>query len=188
MIKSKLLSVFELSLFMVDGFNRFENDKKQFIYSFGVAFLSLPFIILSIPYLREFKEDLLEISVLTATIMMVVKYFFSIAVLTFFSYYLCKLMKKKDRFFKFVTVTNWMTLTPLVLFIPFLILMMNGIYMYEQAYPFLVIVALYSYVLTAFVIRYVIDIPWELSVFFAICTMAINQFFYQVYFDIVNYL
>jgi len=187
-MKEKLLSIFELSIFMVDGFNRFKSDKKDFLHSFGVAFISIPFFILSVPYLRAFEPNLMELTLTTAIILMVTKYFLSMAALILFVYYICKIMKKKSRFYKTITVMNWMTLIPLILTLPFLALMMSGLYTYEQSYPMLVVITLYAYALTAFIIRYVIDIPWELSVFLAICTMAINQFFYEVYLDIANFI
>ncbi|MEM8833015.1 MAG: hypothetical protein AAGB32_00610 [Pseudomonadota bacterium] len=58
--------------------------------------------------------------------------------------------------------------------------MMIGFQNYDDIFPYFVVMSLYGYAITAFVIRYIVDIPWELSAFLAICLMAINEFGYDV--------
>ncbi|MEM6812578.1 MAG: hypothetical protein AAF549_08960 [Pseudomonadota bacterium] len=107
------------------------------------------------------------------------KFLISFLVAIFFAYLFCKILKRGQKFIKLVTTNNWASLISLIIFLPFWICLSFGFYNYSDMLPYLIILSIYSYAVTAFIIRFVIDIPWELSIFLTVCLLAINEFMFD---------
>ena len=186
MIKQYALGLFEISIFMKDGVSRFGYQLKNFWQSFIVLGLTLPFTLASVPYVYRAEEGLQSLSLNVITALFALKFFFSMGLVVGFSYIICHVLQKVNKFLKYVTVSNWATLIPLLLYIPFLYMMSQGSQEYDGVYSFLVLISLYSYAIGAFITKYILEIPWELAIFITICSMAISEGCYKLLFFIAN--
>lgn len=143
--------------------------------SFLVVAVTFIFMLLTIPYIHSAKESLQGTSASLLTILFTLKFFIGLVLTLGFVYFFCKIVKRKHNFIKYIAVSNWCSIIPLVLFIPLLILLKLGMSTYNDVYPLIIVISVYSYALAAFIVRYVIDIPWELAVFVTVCILAINE-------------
>ncbi len=174
-LKTYLLGVFEISLFMKIGLDRFSGDLNSFLRSFYVLFLNIALIPISIPYLYAVDPNLQNMSLNSIIIIFIVKFILVIALLVTLSYYLCKFLKRQEYFVKYITVSNWASLIAVILYLPFIIMMAVGTYSFSDLAPYLILVSIYMYSLAGFIAKYVLQIPWELAAFIAILSMAINE-------------
>ena len=175
MKQNPLLGVFEIALFMKTGINHFDDDFRKMLFSFIFIAINFVFVLFSIPYLQQSSESIVNASSLSAIGIYGVKFILVTAIGLVFTYYLCKIMKRKHTFIKLVTTSNWTSLISLVLFIPFFGLMASGMQTYDNIFPYLIVLSLYGYGITGFIIRYIVDIPCELAAFMTICLLAINE-------------
>lgn len=174
-IKQYLLGCFEISIFMKEGVNHFNDNLSAMWKSFGIVSLTLILIVISTPFIYAAKESLHGISLPSVAMLFILKFIIGSTVTLLFLYMFCKVINRTHNLIKYITASNWASIIPLILFITPLILMKLGPYTYDDVYPALVVISVYAYALTAFVTRYIIDIPWELAIFVTICTMAINE-------------
>ncbi len=174
-IKERLVGTLEIALFMKSGINNFDNDFRAMIQSFSIFVLSFVFSIMSFPFLYEAKQELQNLGFSSALVIFILKFLIGYILALGFIYFINKIMKREHNFIKFITTSNWASLINLVLFLPLFFLMKSGVSNYNDLYPHMVILSVYSYVLSAFIIRYVIDIPWELAVFITVCLLALNE-------------
>ena len=186
MLKQYALGLFEISLFMRIGVSRFNHDFKHFLQSFIALGLTLPFTLISVPHLYWAKDDLRSSSLDVVTMLFGIKFFVSAALLVGFSYIICNVLHKGSLFLKYVTISNWVTLIPLLLYIPCLYVMSRGLQTYDVVYPFLIVFSVYGYAMGTFIAKHVLKIPWELAVFVGICSMAISEGCYKLLFFIAN--
>ena len=173
------LGLFEMALFMREGLKRFGNGKADLIKSFGIAYLTWPFIYASTPYLHDGLDKLENATLEQVQFLYMAKFPISIALVIGFMYIVCHVLERKDKFIKLITVSNWATLIPLLLFLPFFFMMRSGAE-YTVIYPYIVLISVYSYALGAFITKHVLAIPWELAIFFTICTLAIHESCFRV--------
>lgn len=173
--KNPLLGCFEISLFMKTGINHFDSEMKAMWRSFIVVGLTLLFTLLTSPYIHEAKIDFQDNPVAFTTFLYGIKYVVQFLAILLFTYYFCKIVKRKKNFVRFITTSNWCSIITLIVFIPIYVFLVLGNGTYDDVYPILVAISLYAYALAAFVTRYVIDIPWELAVFMTVCVLAINE-------------
>lgn len=178
--KNPLLGCFEISIFMRTGVNHFDGKKSSIIRSFYVVALNLILVLATVPFVYAAQGDLQAQSLFAVTALFALKFVGCLVCSLLFVYYCCKIIQRKHNYSKFITTANWCSLIPLVVFAPFLLLLAFGPTTYEHVASVVVFISMYSYVITAFVTRYVIDVPWELAGFIAICTMAINETGFQL--------
>jgi len=173
--KNHLLGCFEIALFMKEGFLRFDDSQKSFLQSFWVLGLNIPLLLLAIPFIYAAKEELQSDSMTFIAILFILKFVIFYAIGFIFIYYLCRFMKRSEHFKQYVTISNWSALIGIIAFIPLLALLHFTQKSYDDLYYAIIILSLYSYCYSAFIIRHVIKIPWELAIFITICFLAINE-------------
>ena len=182
-----LLGCFEISIFMKTGVNHFDDDLRSMINSFGIVLLNFAFMWLTVPFMYEFKQDFYSQGPGFIALVFAIKFFLIIPILLLFAFFFCRIVKRQHKFVKYVTASNWLSLVPLVLFVPFFLMMQFGPTTYGDIEPFIIVISVYSYVLTAFMTRYVVDIPWELAVFMTVCALAINEASFSLFHEFLNY-
>lgn len=173
--KNPLIGCFEISLFMKSGINNFDSNLKSMIRSFAIVMASFVITIITAPYIQVAKADLQDHSLGFVTTLFAIKFIVCFIAVLGFIYYFCKITHRRNNFIRYITVSNWCSLVPLVLFLPIFAAMLAGIKTYDDLYPATVLISLYTYALATFITRYVIDIPWELAVFLTVCVLAINE-------------
>lgn len=187
---SSLIGCLEISLWMKGGFNHFNNDLSVFIRSFIFIALNFIFVLLCAPYISDIQSAEMKSitppgdTAFNTAILYGIKFIVGTAVSIAFMYFFSGIIKRRKHFIRYITVNNWCSLIPLILMTPIYLMWMTNMGNYEQAYPFLLLISLYSYALSAFIIRYVIDIPWELAIFVTVCLFFIND----VGFKILHYI
>lgn len=178
--RNPLLGCFEISIFMRTGVNHFDGKKSSIIKSFYVVVLNLILVLATVPFIYSAQGEWQSQSLFFVAFLFGLKFIGCLLCSLFFVYYCCKIIQRKHNYSKFITTANWCSLIPLVVFLPFLLLLAFGPTTYEHIASIVIFISIYSYVVTAFVTRYVIDVPWELAGFIAICTMAINETGFQL--------
>ncbi len=173
-IKNNLLGCLEIALFMPRGAQRFCADYRGMLRSFAIPVLVLP-LTLATMIAAHPDPDLTSDS---AKILMVI---YSLRTVVYLGLYLslvyvmAKSMDRLESFYRFATANNWLALPATVLIAPLAFMFMNGAYSWDEVYPMMVFITLYSYAYTAFMATYVMRIPLEMACFIAIAGMAIHQ-------------
>lgn len=101
--------------------------------------------------------------------------FISLGLFLGFVYMMAKTLDKAAEFKRFATANNWVTLPATIAMLPLLLLFLNGSHSWAEIYPMMVIVTLYSYAYTGFLIAHIMRVPYELAAFMAVAGMAIHQ-------------
>lgn len=178
--KNPLLGCLEIAIFMREGPQRFTQGKEAMWRSFLIAALNIPLLLISMPYVYAAKENLHASPLSLITILFIIKIIVVMIVGLGLIYYFCHLTKRKENFVYYITVANWSALIGMVVFIPIILLLHFGIKSYEDLYPAIIILGVYSYAYATFVLKHALKIPWELSIFLMVCLMAINETTFDV--------
>lgn len=173
---NKFLGVFEISLFIKTGINHFDDNFSKMLWSFIFVAINFIFVLLTLPYLYESNTDLQNISLSASFAIYIIRFVLTLIAGLTFVYFFCKTVKRKHTIVKLITTANWTSLISLILFLPFFAVMIFGYFSYADLLPYFIMISLYDYAITAFIIRYIVDIPWELAAFMTICLLAINEF------------
>lgn len=173
-IQRNLLGCLETALFMPAGPKRFCADRKGMAISFLIPLLLLPLTLVTVFAAHPYPD----LSSSTAKILVAV---YSLRVIVYlalylgFVYFMARSLDRLENFYRFATANNWLALPAAVLIAPLVMMFMNGSYGWDEVYPLMVFITLYSYAYTAFMATYVLRIPVELACFIAIAGMAIHQ-------------
>ncbi len=173
-IKRNLLGCLEIALFMPGGAKRFGAGRRSMLKSFLIPFLVLPLTLITViaahpnPELSSTSAKIL-ISIYSLRVVVYLGLFLG------FVYFMAKSLDRLESFYRFVTANNWLTIPAALLMAPVIALFLSGAHSWEEVYPLMVFITLYSYAYTAFMATYVMRIPMELACFIAIGGMAINQ-------------
>lgn len=170
---------------MRSGLEHFNNDFKSMLKSFVWVFAGLVLSLSVFPLLYDAKVELHDTPMYQAMLIFCFKFVLNISLGFLFVYYVCKILKKLDQFIKFVTAVNWLSVVNIVLFLPLLALMYLGVSEFSGLYSAIITISVYGYVLSAFLVRYVMEIPWELAIFIAICGLAINEASQRLFYYLV---
>ncbi len=175
-LKQNLLGCFEIFLFMPKGLERFDVTPEKAIKSFFIPLALLPFILIIIVGMSA------EFSLSLVISLNVLRMAFSVLLFLWAVFFLTKKFDRQAHFYKFLMISNWLSINSLLLVSPILI----GLFMGTHSNSFEVYALfgeLVGYVYSAFVITYCFRLPWEMGGFIAIVGMAINQNL----FDLSNY-
>ncbi len=179
-IKQALLGCLEIPLFMPQGAKRFRNDREAMVRSFGVLLLAtIPFLLIMIPY-KPLEPGMESMSVQVITALYCLRSVLAIAFGIAFSFMFLRVLKKEDCLFRLITASNWLSVSAAVLTLPLAILLATGMQDWEALYPVMIVLSVYSYIWTAFLVTYVVKIPWELAGFFVIFGMFIDETLYDI--------
>jgi len=173
-IRSHLLGCLEVALLMKSGIGRFSASQKSLKSSFLIPVILLPLTIFTV--LAAHPHD--DLSTSTSQILAVIyalRLFVYLGLFLGLVYTMAKTMDQMEDFYRFATANNWLALPAAMMLLPLLGLFMGGQYSWEEIYPLMVVVTLYSYVYTGFMAMHTFRLPWEMGGFIAIAGMAIHQ-------------
>lgn len=172
-IKRNLLGCLEVALFMPIAKQRFGNSYDEAVRSFIIPIVLFP---LSLAAVYLFPADTMHgasqntIALLYALRMVTAWGLFLAAV-----YYIVREFDRRDLFYKFIIATNWINIPAAVVFIPVGWMLMSGAYTWQELYPFMVCLMLYTYAFTAFMVAHVLRVPWEMAGFITFIGVLIND-------------
>jgi len=173
-IKTNALGALEIALFLKKGSTRFTSDTKSLKRSFLIPILLLPLTLITVFYAHPHGALASEATQILA-IIYTLRLFVYMALYLGFVYFMAKTLDKTEQFKKFATANNWLTLPAAAAILPLLYLFLNGAAGWAEIYPMMVVVTLYSYAYSGFMIAHIMRIPYELAGFIAIAGMAIHQ-------------
>lgn len=173
--KNPLLGCLEIALFMKEGVQRFHDGKQAMLKSFLIAALNIPLLIISMPFVYAAKENLQASPISLINMLFIAKIIIVMILGLALIYYFCHITQRKQHFIKYITVANWSALIGMILFIPIIITLQWGLKTYDDLYPVIIVLDVYSYAYATFVLKHVLQIPWELSIFLMVCLMFINE-------------
>ena len=173
-LKKNLLGTLEIALFLKKGADRFSSNHKNFKTSFLIPILLLPLTLVTVFYAHP-AGQLADGATQILAIIYTLRLFISLGLFLGFVYMMAKTLDKAKEFKRFATANNWVTLPATIAMLPLLLLFLNGSHSWAEIYPMMVIVTLYSYAYTGFLIAHVMRIPYELAAFMAVAGMAIHQ-------------
>lgn len=186
-LKSHLLGVFELFLFMRCSLDRFSDDVKSFRQSFIIVGLNFSLIPIVIPYVYISNEEFQNLALEKITLLFFLK-FLSVFILSLgFSYAICKFLKREEYFKRYISITNWSSLIAFISFLPIIYLMKIGIFTHTDLTPYLFLMSAYLYVLGWYITRHVLKIPWQLAIFIMVCFLAIEDFMFKIMLMYIEY-
>lgn len=172
--KNNLLGTLEIALFLKNGAKKFVNNDKNFKTSFLLPILLLPMTLITVFFAHP-SGELANGATQILAIIYTLRLFVSLGLFLGFVYLMAKTLDKTNEFKRFAIANNWLTLPAAIAMLPLLGLFLNGSHNWAEIYPMMVVVTLYSYAYTGFMIAHVMRIPYELAGFIAIAGMAIHQ-------------
>lgn len=172
-IKRNLLGAIEVALFMPTIEKRFGGEYQEALRSFFIPVLLFPIALLTLylfplPGMAEGSEN-------TISMLYSLRYAGAIALFLGTVYILSVKIDRQHHFLQFVTANNWVTVPSTLLLLPVVALVYSGVYAPDQLFPFMVSMIMYTYAFTAFIAMRIFRIPWEMGMFIAFCSLAINQ-------------
>lgn len=182
--KKNALGCLEIALFMEKGVERFSGSVQGCLRSFLVMFAIMPLTYLAL-YLKHPQDQ--QISYLSFELVAFMFFLKAILVLVLgltVLYGFARYYNHEELLLRTITANNWITIVPTLLFMPLLYGMAIGEHSWEEIYPLTVVIAIYSYAMTAFLFTHALRIPWEMAGFLTICGLAINE----TSFDLLYYV
>lgn len=172
-LKRNLLGCLEIALFMPIARQRFGNSYDEAVRSFVIPILLFP---LSLAAVYAYPADAVAgadpntIALLYSLRMAASWMLFMAAV-----YMIVREIDRRDLFYKFIIANNWITLPATLVFVPVGWMLMSGAYSWQELYPFMACLMLYSYGFTAFMVAYILRVPWELAGFITFIGVMVND-------------
>jgi hypothetical protein len=172
-IRRNLLGCLEVALFMPIARQRFGNSYDEAVRSFIIPILLFP---LSLAAVYLFPADYMNGAApntiaLLYTLRMVSTWALFIAAV----YLIVQQIDRRELFYKFIIANNWLNVPATAVFVPVGWMLMSGMYSWQELYPFMVCLMLYTYAFTAFMVAYVLRVPWELAGFITFVGICIND-------------
>lgn len=173
-MQQNLLGSMEIALFMKAGIKRFNKNPADLKKSFLIPVLLLPLTIFTV--LATHPEQNLDMtSIQLLTLIYSARLFVYLGAFLAFSYLIAQTMDRLEEFKTFVTANNWLTIPIAALTLIPLGLYLNGAAPYENIYPLIVMITLYSFTCVAFMATYIMRIPYEMAGFIAITGLLIHH-------------
>jgi hypothetical protein len=170
-IKNHLLGGLEYCLFMPGAVPRFKNDGlKDALFSFLPPLLLLPYGIYGITLSHNTElqtlSDLEGINNFSTPAFIGITFVKSILMTIFgllVMYSFAKVMKRQDRFWSFISAANWKILPGALFTLPVFLMLFFGYEDTTALYFVATLTMIYGYAVSAFVITYALNVPWELG-------------------------
>ncbi|MBU0799652.1 MAG: hypothetical protein KKA05_01485 [Alphaproteobacteria bacterium] len=172
-LKRNLLGCLEVALFMPIARQRFANSYDEAVRSFIIPILLFPLSLASV-YLFP-QEQIVGTSANTIALLYSLRIAASWALFLSAVYMIVREIDRRDLFYKFIVASNWITLPATLVFVPVGWMLMSGLYTWQELYPFMACLMLYSYAFTAFMVAYVLRVPWELAGFITFIGVMVND-------------
>lgn len=159
---------------MPRGAGRFSATRGSLLKSFAIPLLLLPLTLISVIAAHP-DPALSPASIQILALIYSLRVFVYLGIFLGLVYFMARNMGREEHFYRFATANNWLMIPAAVLSAPLILAFLNGSYEWSEVYPFLVFITLYSYAYSAFMITFVMRLPWEFACFVAIAGMAIHQ-------------
>ena len=182
--KNPLLGALELALFMKQSVERFHLDMNAMWRSFLVPIALTPLTFLMLYLSHHERPEISNLTYSEVAGLFFVKGLVGLALSLLILYGFAKAYDRLDRFYLTITAANWSSIIPTALFLPIMITYALGWYTWDDIYGISVILALYTYAITGFLLTYTFKIPWEMGGFLTVVLLAINE----TGFDIIYWL
>lgn len=177
-LKRNLLGCLEVALFMPIARQRFGSSYDEAVRSFIIPILLFP---LSLAAVYLFPQQALPgASPNTIALLYSLRMAVSWALFLSAVYMIVREIDRRDLFYKFIIATNWITLPATVIFVPVGWMLMSGTYSWQELYPFMACLMLYSYAFTAFMVAQVLRVPWELAGFITFIGVCIDNNSFEI--------
>lgn len=150
------------------GLQRFEVSRDKMIRSFIIPFTLLPFVLAVVVGLFDEYPPSLIVSLSLVRIIISTVLFLSVV------YFLAKQFERQEHFFKFLIISNWLSVNSIILACPILIGLAIGLEP-DRFEVYAVFSEIVGYIYCAFVITCCFRLPWEMGGFIAIVGLAINE-------------
>lgn len=173
-VKKNLLGSIEVALFMPVARERFGNSFEEAMRSFLIPTLLLPVTLLFVFMFP--KPELADASANTIAILYSLRMIATWGLFLGSVYWLAKNVNRKDYFYQFVIATNWLAIPATLAYVPAAWLLLSGAYSWQELYPFVVSLTVYTYAFTAFMAAYVLRVPWELAGFIAVISVMVDNY------------
>lgn len=177
-LKRNLLGCLEVALFMPIARQRFGDTYDEAVRSFIIPILLFPLSLAAV-YLYP-EQPLAGASQNTIALLYSLRLATSWALFLSAVYLIVREIDRRDLFYKFIIATNWITLPATIIFVPVGWMLMSGSYGWQELYPFMVCLMLYSYAFTAFMVAQVLRVPWELAGFITFIGICINDNSFEI--------
>lgn len=177
-IRRNLLGSLEVALFMPQARHRFGNTADEAWRSFIIPILLFPLTLLAVYYYP--KPALADHSANTIALLYSLRLGASWLFYMGFVYFLVNRVDRREHFCQFVIASNWLSIPATVIFLPVALGLMTGNYTWDELYPFMRAMMIYSYLFTAYMIGRILRVPWELAGFITIISLLINDYSLQV--------
>jgi|GEM_PF-3861104 len=169
--KNALWGSIEIPLFLKKGVSRFTPHLSGLFISVLVPLLVIPIYLILLPAEEglEEKSFIFRLSILTcSTLISSILYLSCI-------YFLKNYNTSKLEFIEFVTAFNWLSLSNLLIQIPFLLLGIVGVSSWDIIYDMLILTIFYSCAYLTFLIFHLLKTNWAVSFAFAIIAVITSE-------------
>jgi len=173
-VKRNLLGSLEVALFMPIARKRFSTDADEAIRSFIIPTLLLP-VTLMFVYMFP-KPELADDSANTIALLYSLRMLLTWGMFLGSVYWLTKNLGRKEYFCQFVIASNWLTIPATLIYFPVAWMMLSGAFDWQQMYPFMFSIMIYTYAFTTFMAAYVLRVPWELAGFITMISIMVNNY------------
>jgi hypothetical protein len=173
-ISRNLLGGLETALFMPSARARFGNTPDEALRSFVIPIALLPVTLLAV-YLSP-RPELADHSANVIALLYVLRLFASWAMFLGSVYFLARNVDRNEYFCQFVIAANWLAVPATIIFLPVIAMLLTGVHVWEELYPFMVCLALYAYAFTAYMAAKVLRVPWELAAFVAVIALMSDNY------------
>ena len=177
-LKRNLLGCLEVALFMPIARQRFGDTYDEAVRSFIIPILLFPLSLAAVYLFPE--QPLAGASQNTIALLYSLRLATSWALFLSAVYLIVREIDRRDLFYKFIIATNWITMPATFVFVPVGWMLMSGAYSWQDLYPFMVCLMLYSYAFTAFMVAQVLRVPWELAGFITFIGICINDNSFEI--------
>ncbi len=169
-IKQNLAGCLEVIIFMRKGIERFQStSRKDAIKSFLIPLILSPLAFVALVMTTKEGHTIpFIISVHFFRILIGAGIYLTIV------YFLSKQLERQEHFWRFLVITNWISLFDIIFVSPILFyIFTGGDVMDVEVYA--VFMTLLGYVYLAFIITHTFRIPWEMGGFVAIVGLAVDE-------------
>lgn len=158
-IKTHLRGCLELALFLKRGTERFKPTTNDFWLSFLIPTLLIPLNVIQAYAYPEFRD--------APWSMMIVIFGYQVMISTAFFlgsvWLLCWPLERKAEFTKFGSAYNWLSITGVVISVPYMLLFVLTPLDADQLSHLLITTVGFFFCVLAFAIRYILNVSWVVA-------------------------
>lgn len=169
-IQKKLRGLLELSVFMKQGLDKFDNTRSDFLWSLLIPLVFIPLQIPIAMYDDELSQYPLKIMAVILAWRVIVGTAFFLGGVWLVSWPL----ECKDKFYRFATAMNWMDIVSWSLLLPFPIFIGLFDASSEGMGNYLLLSLSYIAALVAFVARHALKVHWVVAGLIALGGFAVQ--------------